>query len=86
MEIGSYLILGTGDAPKTEFGAIYESQKTRPTWRYYIRIERIDPVIEKVEEKGSKITMGPLQVSGGTFVALYLDDQGVLFAIHAPKR
>ena len=86
METGPYLILGTGDDPKTEFGAIYASQETPPTWRYYIHIERMDPVIEKVKEMGGKVTMGPLEVPGGTFVALCLDDQGIPFAIHAPKR
>ena len=55
-------------------------------WGYYVNVDAIDSAIERVKKSGGKVTMGPHQVPGGSWILQATDPQGAHFALVAPKR
>jgi predicted enzyme related to lactoylglutathione lyase len=84
MEMGSgtmYQIFAPVDMPN---GGIYNKpdEIPWPMWLYYVRVEDIDIAAERVKELGGQINHGPMEVPGGDRVAICLDPQGGMFALH----
>ncbi|RVL62277.1 VOC family protein [Sinorhizobium meliloti] len=57
-----------------------------PFWLYYFNVEAIDAAIDRAQSGGAKLLMGPMEVPGGAWIAQFIDPQGALFALVAPKR
>jgi predicted enzyme related to lactoylglutathione lyase len=67
------------------YGGIYNKGKETPgppAWLHYIRVEDVHRTSEKVKEHGGKIVNGPMEVPGGSWVAMCVDPQGAAFALH----
>jgi predicted enzyme related to lactoylglutathione lyase len=62
------------------------SDAPRPYWLYYIAVDAIDAVIERVKAGGGEVLHGPMEVPGGAWIIQGRDPQGALFALVAPKR
>lgn len=53
-----------------------------PHWLYYIRVGDLDATVKKVQNKGGKIIVEPMEVPGGSRIAVGIDPQGAAFALH----
>ncbi len=66
----------------TMYGGVYTKAKTPPAWLPYIRVEDVHSTSEKVKEHGGQIVVAPMEVPGGSWIAVGIDPQGASFAIH----
>jgi uncharacterized protein len=57
-----------------------------PFWLYYFNIGDIDAAIERVKARGGQILDGPVEVSGGSWVARCTDPQGATFALEGKRN
>jgi predicted enzyme related to lactoylglutathione lyase len=55
-------------------------------WNYYINVAGIDAAVQRIEAKGGKLIMGPMEVPGGSWVIQATDPQGAHFALISQKR
>ncbi|MFN2422122.1 MAG: VOC family protein, partial [Gemmatimonadota bacterium] len=53
-----------------------------PNWLYYISIGDLDATVRKVKAQGGKIIVEPMEVPGGSRIAVGLDPQGAAFGLH----
>lgn len=84
-EMGTYQLFATGgDAMGGMMNVPPEAPG--PFWGYYINVDAIDSAIERVKKNGGKVTMGPHEVPGGSWIVQATDPQGAYFALVAPKR
>ena len=69
----------------SEIGGMANSvgDTAKPTWLCYIMVESVRKTIERVEQAGGKLTMGPHQVPTGDWIANCRDPQGAAFAIQS---
>jgi predicted enzyme related to lactoylglutathione lyase len=52
-----------------------------PYWNYYIQVDSAQAAVSRLESAGGKLTFGPYQVPGGSWVVLATDPQGANFAL-----
>jgi predicted enzyme related to lactoylglutathione lyase len=73
-----------GDFP---LGGIFAKPAEMPVsaWLYYAKVNDVQKSVEEVKKLGGQILNGPMEVSGGDFVAQCLDPQGAAFALHSTK-
>lgn len=57
-----------------------------PFWLFYFNVDGVDAAGERVKANGGKITMGPTEVPGGTWILQCSDPQGAHFAVMSAKR
>jgi uncharacterized protein len=82
---GVYQLFATGGAPVG--GMMRKATDTpSPFWLYYFNVEAIDAAIARAQKGGAKLTNGPHQVPGGSWIASFDDPQGAKFALVASKR
>ncbi len=55
-------------------------------WVFYFTIPALDAAIAATSAGGGKIMMGPIEVPGGSWVAMATEPQGAVFAITAQER
>ena len=53
-----------------------------PAWLYYIRVADLDDSVRKVRERGGEIVVEPMEVPGGSRIAVGIDPQGAAFGLH----
>ena len=53
-----------------------------PAWLYYIRVADLDGTVELVKSGGGKIVVDPMEVPGGSRIAVAVDPQGAAFGLH----
>ena len=83
--MGVYQTFATGGAPVG--GMMTKTPQTpAPFWLYYINVESVDAVVARAKEGGARLTLGPDQVPGGSWIAQLVDPQGAVFAIVGAKR
>ncbi len=86
-DMGIYQMYGQGD--KTYGGIMKKpAQMQAPSaWLFYTSVDSVDHAINRINELGGKITMGPHDVPTGGRIAMAIDPQGAAFAVHqAPKK
>ncbi|MCK9686931.1 VOC family protein [Scleromatobacter humisilvae] len=78
--LGTYQLFEIDGVPS---GAIMTKEPDAPTpgWRYYFHVDAIDAAAARVAQRGGQVTMGPMQVPGGSWVLHGLDPQGAVFAL-----
>jgi predicted enzyme related to lactoylglutathione lyase len=84
--MGTYQIFATeGGVPD---GGMMNKPPQMPfaCWTYYFNVDAADTAIARIKAGGGKITNGPQQVPGGSWIVQATDPQGAAFAIVAPKR
>ena len=82
---GVYQMFGWGGK---SMGGIYKPAKesgTPPHWLPYAHIPDTNKAVEKVKQAGGKVVNGPMEVPGGDQIAVCIDPQGVVFAVHSAK-
>jgi predicted enzyme related to lactoylglutathione lyase len=55
-------------------------------WLFYFNVDDIEAAAQRVAKGGGKVTEGPHQVPGGSWVIQATDPQGALFAMVGPKK
>jgi hypothetical protein len=84
--IGKYLEYGMNGKM---FGGIFnrrpEHGNMPPNWTFYANVKDLDKSIAAVKKNGGAIKMGPMDVPGGSRVAVASDPQGAMFALHQSK-
>jgi len=83
---GKYLIFGKGDKQYGGMMTIGPDMPMPPSWCYYANVEDLDAAIGRAKGKDAKLMFGPMDVPGGTRVAMLTDPQGAVFALHEPKK
>jgi len=72
------------------FGGIYNRQDNMPTvppnWLFYIGVKDIGKAIDATKKGGGKIMMGPMEVPGGSTIAVAVDAHGAHFGLHQPRK
>lgn len=54
-----------------------------PAWLYYVVVRDLKAAIKKVRSGGGKIVVEPMEVPGGSRIAVGIDPQGAAFGLHA---
>ena len=54
-----------------------------PAWLCYTTVDDVTPTSERVKELGGQVLNGPMEVPGGDMIAMCLDPQGAMFAVHS---
>ncbi len=52
-------------------------------WLCYVKVPNVDTTVAVVRRLGGRVTSGPMEVSGGSRIAMCVDPQGAMFAIHS---
>ena len=81
-EAGFYQMYGLGEKM---LGGMYNKTADMPyppNWLYYISIRDLDEAVGKVTKKGGKIIVEPMEVPGGSRIAVGTDPQGAAFGMH----
>jgi predicted enzyme related to lactoylglutathione lyase len=90
-EAGVYQMYGRGDRM---LGGMYnksaglpdpdklKAEPGPPAWLYYFRVGDLDVAVRKVKAKGGKIVVEPMEVPGGSRIAVGFDPQGAAFGLH----
>ncbi|MDX1439763.1 MAG: VOC family protein, partial [Rubricoccaceae bacterium] len=82
-ELGDYDMFDAGAWP---VGGAYTIPKSMegmpPCWTPYIMTDDLDAACERVTAGGGKIVNGPMEVPGGSHVAVCMDNVGAAFGLH----
>lgn len=83
--MGTYRIFGRGD---TQMGGMMDkpAQIPAPYWNFYINVDSVDSAVERIKAGGGQVTMGPMDVPGGSWVVQGVDPQGAAFALISLER
>lgn len=84
-EMGKYRIFGGATAA---FGGMMDkpSQMPAAAWLFYVNVDGIDAAIERIENHGGQVLMGPHEVPGGQWIVQAVDPQGAHFALVSTTR
>lgn len=85
-DAGVYRMYGTPGGPM--LGGMYNRSPEmpgpdRPAWLFYIRVADLDGAVERVKDGGGTIVVEPMEVPGGSRIAVGLDPQGAAFGLHS---
>lgn len=83
---GKYLIYGQGETQYGGMMSLTPEMTFPPSWTYYFNVVDLDKAVEKAKGRDGKLMIGPMDVPGGTRVAILTDPQGAMFALHEPKK
>ena len=83
--MGLYQIFTQGGA---QVGGIYRVQdaSTPPHWLGYVRVPDAARTAAAAKAAGGRVLHGPVEVPGGSWIAMLLDPQGGAFAVVEPPR
>lgn len=59
---------------------------TAPSWLSYVHVADSGRAVNAAKAAGGRLLHGPMEVPGGSWVALLIDPQGSSFAVHEPPR
>jgi predicted enzyme related to lactoylglutathione lyase len=80
--MGIYQMYGlSGRALGGMFNRGSEQQIIPPHWLCYVQVTDAAQVVKQATAAGGKVTHGPSQVPGGSWIAQILDPQGAAFAV-----
>jgi predicted enzyme related to lactoylglutathione lyase len=85
-EMGQYRLFATGGDEAVGGMMDKPAQMPMGAWGFYFNVDAIDAAQARVEAKGGKIIMGPMEVPNGMWVLQGFDPQGAHFALTAPAR
>ncbi len=79
---GRYQMYGIGGVP---IGGVYPKQAEVPVsnWLPDAKAESADDAAATAKANGGRILQGPVEVPGGDRVAIGMDRQGAVFAVHS---
>jgi uncharacterized protein len=63
-----------------------QGPSTPPSWLSYVHVTDSSRAVSAVKSAGGRLLHGPVEVPGGSWIALFLDPQGGAFAVHELPR
>jgi hypothetical protein len=83
--MGTYQLFTINGVPS---GGVFNSPAAgaAPFWLVYFNVAEIEAGAKRITEGGGKITNGPMQVPGGTWVIQAADPQGAAFALASLRK
>ena len=71
-----------------QLGGMMDKPENVPmsNWTFYINVDGIDAATERVKAHGGQVTMGPMEVPGGSWIIMGVDPQGAHFALVSQAR
>jgi hypothetical protein len=63
-----------------------QGPSTPPSWLSYVHVADSNRAVAAVKTAGGRLLHGPIEVPGGSWIALFLDPQGGAFAVHELPR
>jgi predicted enzyme related to lactoylglutathione lyase len=63
-----------------------QGPSTPPSWLSYVHVADSNRAVATVKAAGGRLLHGPVEVPGGSWIALFLDPQGGAFAVHEMPR
>ena len=60
--------------------------RRRPSWLSYVQVADADRTVAAAKAAGGRLLHGPMEVPGGSWIALFLDPQGGAFAVQQMAR
>ena len=83
-EAGIYQMYGrTSDVPLGGMFTKPDEMPGPPFWLFYVKVDDVNRVVERVKKYGGQVLNGPMEVPGGDWIAQCCDPQGAAFAIHS---
>jgi predicted enzyme related to lactoylglutathione lyase len=85
-EAGTYQEFGRNGQ---DLGGMYKKPAEMPgppAWLHYILVDDLQRAVETTKDRGGQVVSGPTEVPGGDTIAVGVDPQGAVFAMHAKKR
>ncbi len=82
---GLYQVIEHAGVPIGGLHVLQDPSKP-PRWLSYVRVTRIEAVLEAVQAHGGRVLNGPHVVPGGDRVAHIMDPQGGTIALHEPAQ
>ncbi len=72
----------------TAVGGMCNTQgpSTPPSWLSYVHVADSSRAVVAVKAAGGRLLHGPVEVPGGSWIALFMDPQGGAFAVHEMPR
>jgi hypothetical protein len=72
----------------TQVGGMCNVQgpSTPPSWLSYVHVADSNRTVAAVKAAGGRLLHGPMEVPGGTWIALFMDPQGGAFAVQEMPR
>ena len=58
-----------------------KAEAASPAWLFYFQVGDLDRAVEKVNAKGGTIVVEPMEVPGGSRIAVATDPQGAAFGL-----
>jgi predicted enzyme related to lactoylglutathione lyase len=82
--MGTYQLFSAGGQT---IGGMYTKPPTVqvPFWLFYFNVGDIDLAAERVRAGGGQVLEGPLEMSGGSWIARCTDPQGAMFALEGMR-
>ena len=63
-----------------------QGPSTPPSWLSYVHVADSGRAVGAVKSAGGRLLHGPVEVPGGSWIALFMDPQGGAFAVHEMPR
>ena len=63
-----------------------QGPSTPPSWLSYVHVADSNRAVAAAKAAGGRLLHGPVEVPGGSWIALFLDPQGGAFAVHELPR
>lgn len=63
-----------------------QGPSTPPSWLSYVHVADANRAVASAKAAGGRLLHGPIEVPGGTWIALFLDPQGGAFAVQEAPR
>lgn len=57
-----------------------------PQWLHYVTVDDVSGAVERVKQHGGKVLVGPKSIPGDDIIAVCIDPQGAVFALHASAK
>ncbi|HSY06889.1 MAG TPA: VOC family protein [Steroidobacteraceae bacterium] len=78
--MGTYQIFEHGGRPVGGMHAV-QGPSTPPSWLSYVQVAAAERAVTAVKAAGGRLLHGPMEVPGGSRIALFMDPQGGAFAV-----
>jgi predicted enzyme related to lactoylglutathione lyase len=87
-DMGAMGIYQLFDHGGTGVGGMCNTQgpSTPPSWLSYVHVGEADRAVAAAKAAGGRLLHGPIEVPGGSWIALFLDPQGGAFAVQEAPR
>lgn len=63
-----------------------QGPSTAPSWLSYVAVADSNRAVAAAKSAGGRLLHGPMEVPGGSWIALLMDPQGGAFAVQEPQR